>query len=223
MAGTTLFCFHHAGGSEWQFRSWASRLSPAIKAVGVPLECRTGEPQTIEQMAARALNFLAGEHLAAAAFYGHSMGGLVAYEACRQLLHQGLDIPTAVILGGSPAPGSIPSSEEALRILNETEPMPSFLPGYITERMEAGVQRACAYSPPRDKIPTQLDVIRGISDKLVNFRRMQQWEEYCGPAPRYHQVVGGHLFHRSAQDDFMTVLRQLIPCNALPAGTAAAS
>ncbi|MFF1830002.1 thioesterase II family protein [Paenarthrobacter sp. NPDC058040] len=223
MARTTLFCFHHAGGSEWQFRSWSSRLSPAIKVVGVPLECRTGEPQTIEQMAARARNFLAGEDIASAAFYGHSMGGLVAFEVCRQLSAAGLELPAAVILGGSPPPGTLPASEEALRILDETEPLPAFLPAYITERMEAGVRRACAYSPPRDKIPTQLDVICGTTDNLVNFRRMQQWEDYCDPAPRYHQVVGGHLFHRSAQDDFMTVLRQLIPCNALPAGTAAAS
>ncbi|MFJ4170500.1 thioesterase II family protein [Paenarthrobacter sp. NPDC089714] len=223
MAGTTLYCFHHAGGTEWQFRSWQSRLQASVRVIGVPVECRTGEVQTIEDMAARALEFLKSAHLPTAAFYGHSMGGHVAYEVCRLLLERGLDLPSAVILGGSPAPGSLPDSGEALRILHETEPMPAFLPGYIAERTAAGVRRACAYSPPRDKIPLQLDLIRGTKDTLVNIRRMQQWEEYCGPTPRYHQVVGGHLFHRTALDDFMTVLEHLVPLNAHSAGTAAAS
>lgn len=223
MAGTTLFCFHHAGGTEWQFRSWPSRLHPSVTIVGVPLERRTGGPETIEQLAAYAFEYLREADMPTSAFYGHSMGGHVAYEVCRLLLQHRLELPGAVILGGSPAPGSVPDSYEALRILDESEPPPSVLPDYITDRTVAGVQRACAYSPPRSDLPVQLDLIGGTNDRLVDFRRMRLWEEYCGPAPRYYQVDGGHLFHRTALDDFMVVLRQLIPCNAHRVGTAAAS
>lgn len=223
MAGTNLYCFHHAGGTEWQFRSWASRLHPSVTVIGVPLECRTGEAETIEHMAAKAFTYLQDADLSTSAFYGHSMGGHVAFEVCRLLFKHGLGMPSAVILGGSPAPGSVPDSREALRILDETEPPPALLPTYISERTADGVRRACAYSPPREGLPIQLDLIGGTTDRLVNIRRMRLWEEYCGPLPRYHEVDGGHLFHRTALDDFMIVLRQLIPCNAHLAGTAAAS
>lgn len=97
------------------------------------------------------------------------------------------------------------------------------MPEYILERTAAGVRRACAYAPPVSPLPIQLDLITGSRDKLVNIRQMRRREEYCAPPPRYHEVVGGHLFHRTAFDEFMVVLRQLIPCNANRAGTAAVS
>lgn len=223
MAGTTLFCFHHAGGTEWQFRSWPSRLHPSVTVVGVPLERRSGTPETIENLAAKALAHMQGAHMGTSAFYGHSMGGLVAYEVCRMLLREGRTPPSAVILGGSAAPGALRDSEEALRILDSSEPPPALMPDYILERTAAGVRRACAYSPPMSPLPIQLDLITGSRDKLVNIRQMRRWEEYCAPEPRYHEVVGGHLFHRTEVDEFMVVLRRLIPCNAHRTGTAAAS
>ncbi|MBD1539346.1 hypothetical protein HC749_14370 [Arthrobacter sp. S13_S34] len=223
MAGTTLFCFHHAGGTEWQFRSWPSRLHPSVTVVGVPLECRTGTVETIEHLASKALVRIQDADMETSAFYGHSMGGLVAYEVCRMLLREDKTPPSAVILGGSAAPGALKDSEEALRILDTTEPSPALMPEYIVERTAAGVRRACAYAPPMSPLPIQLDLISGSRDRLVNIRQMQRWEDYCAPLPRYHEVVGGHLFHRTAVDEFMVVLRQLIPCNAHLAGTAAAS
>lgn len=182
-----------------------------------------GEPETIEHLAAKAFSSLYDKDLSASAFYGHSMGGHVVYEVCRMLLANHLGLPAAVILGASPAPGSIPDSGEALRILETCEPSLNKLPEYITERTAAGVQRACAYAPPKVALPIQLDILAGTRDELVNFERMRLWEDFCAPAPRYYQVDGGHLFHRSALDDFMVLLRQLVPCNASQTGTAAAS
>lgn len=219
MTSITLYCFHHAGGSEWQFRKWPSHLHPSVKVVGVPLERDGGKSEkSVEQLASSALSYIAPSDIGSSVFYGHSMGGLIAFELCRMLIEARRELPAKVILGGSPAPGTLrleadwagPSTMDAL-------------PQYIRDRTAAGITRSRAYAPPQQRLPVPLELIRGRRDELVSTTAMLAWEEYCTETPRYHLIDGDHLFHRTSTDAFMSVLRDLIPCTATPVGNAAVS
>lgn len=222
MAGITLFCFHHAGSTEFVFSSWWKHLDSSVTVVGVPLEDRRASGQTIEDLAARAFEFVHGADMASTVFYGHSMGGLVAYQLCRLLDELGLGLPATVILGGSPPPGVVSDPRAALDLL-EHDRGQEVVPDYLRARALEGIRRSCAYSPEPSELPVQLDLIAGGRDRLVDKDHMKLWEDFCGPTPRYHLVDGGHFFHRTATESFMSLLRGLIPCNARLVPTAAFS
>lgn len=175
-------------------------------------------PESIEQLASSALDYISASDMSTAVFYGHSMGGLVAFELCRLLIDDRRELPLKVILGGSAAPGTLPQDTDGLI----SSPLAE-LPQYIRDRTAAGVARSRAYAPPKQRIPVSLELIRGLRDELVSVSATMAWAEYCAQTPRYHRVDGDHLFHRTRTEEFMSVLRVLIPCTTSCPGTVAAS
>ena len=195
-------------------------MHPSVKVVGVPLERRGGVAlESIEHLAATAMNYVSAFDMRTAVFYGHSMGGLVAFELCRQLIKDRRELPLKVILGGSAAPGSLPPDAGHLTTSSTLRELPQ----YIRDRTAAGVARSRAYAPPKQPIPVSLDLIHGVRDDLVSLSAMVAWEEYCAQSPRYHQVNGDHLFHRTSTEEFMSVLRGLIPGTVARPGRVAMS
>jgi len=108
-AALRLFCFHHAGGGSALFRGWRRALGPHVAVVPVLLpgrERRAGEPRFTDLAALVAdLDAALGEQLAAPhAFFGHSMGALIAYRlACRRRA-AGAALPRALVVSAYPAP-----------------------------------------------------------------------------------------------------------------------
>lgn len=85
-----LFCFAYAGGSAWIFRPWAKQLPESIEVLAIELPGRgkrlvepplTDLTHLIETFGPQLLPYL---HLPFA-FFGHSLGALIAFELCRWL------------------------------------------------------------------------------------------------------------------------------------------
>ena len=113
----TLFCFPYAGGGTMMYRGWREAL-PEIAIVAARLpgrESRLGEPP-IESMPAlvEALGPELLPHLHEPfAFFGHSMGAILAFELVRWLRKGGYPIPARPSRVGCPRPAV--SSEPSTR------------------------------------------------------------------------------------------------------------
>jgi len=124
-ATTQLICFPHAGAGVGAFRSWLGLLSPEIElgVVRAPgREKRFGEAPFRELRPL--LEALVPELTRALrqpfAFFGHSIGALVAFEAARQIRRQNGRVgPVALFVSGRRSPRTF---DQVRRVLSGLPP-----------------------------------------------------------------------------------------------------
>jgi medium-chain acyl-[acyl-carrier-protein] hydrolase len=103
-----LVCFPHAGAGAAAYHGWAELLAPEVRVSVVQLpgrEDRIREPRydSVGPLLDDLLPVLAALD-EPFAFFGHSMGALVAYEATRRLRDLALPQPTHLFVSGRQAP-----------------------------------------------------------------------------------------------------------------------
>ncbi|WP_438290220.1 thioesterase II family protein [Streptomyces sp. HUAS TT7] len=102
-----LYCFAHGGGSATEYLRWGRDMPGAeFQAVQLPGRgSRFGEPG-FASMEALVAAFLDEVPLSPApfAFFGHSLGSLIAYEITRALRDAGRPLPARLVVSGYPAP-----------------------------------------------------------------------------------------------------------------------
>src|SRR6202521_4801574 len=108
-AALKLFCFPYAGGSASAFRSWHLALPREVEVCGVQLPGRANRllepaftciPDLLEELAP-ALLAVADRPFA---FFGHSMGAIVAFELSRWLQRHKEVMPKHLFVSGRRAP-----------------------------------------------------------------------------------------------------------------------
>jgi medium-chain acyl-[acyl-carrier-protein] hydrolase len=220
-----LICFPYAAGSYATFRGWSERLPPAVEVWGVCLPGHVGRLTEPPRTDLIGLAIDVAEALEASPFptvlFGHSMGGLIAYEVARHLTrsHQP---PLALFVAGRAGPrhqsGETPITplddasfvrEVQARygglsdeVLLSPEIMDLFLPV-----LRADIRMMECYQPGQGSLTCPLHVFSGSSDPLTADDTLEQWRaETSGPF-RIHRFDGGHFFIDSARQDLLAVLR----------------
>jgi len=210
-----LFCFPHAGGGPASFFSWNELLGPQIECVCVQYP---GRSQRWREPARACMADLVEEIFSgwgeipenAFAFYGHSFGGLVAFEVARRLRRGAMPGPEWLFVGASRAPqldlvqppihelpdeefveavqaryGGIPAAiradREALDLF--LGPMRADLTAYERYSMEEEAALA---------IP--ITAFAGAQDRSVPPRCMQGWAMQTEAAFELKALHGGHFF-----------------------------
>jgi medium-chain acyl-[acyl-carrier-protein] hydrolase len=112
LARLRLFCFHHAGGAANVFRDWAHRLPKSIDVCPVQLpghSTRTREPlvENLHQLSTAAAQGLRPAFDLPFAFFGHSMGALLAFQVVRELQDRGEAPPVHLFVAGRVAPSVV--------------------------------------------------------------------------------------------------------------------
>jgi len=104
-----LFCFPFAGGGTLAFRDWADHLPPEVEVCAVQLPGR--ESRFKERPYTRLVDLvhdLAGalttDSTLPYAFFGHSMGALVAFELAHELRRRNQLGPELLMVSGCPGP-----------------------------------------------------------------------------------------------------------------------
>jgi medium-chain acyl-[acyl-carrier-protein] hydrolase len=100
-----LWCFPYAGASASLYHGWKSRLVPSVEVRGVELPGRGARflepPLTRLPPLVRLLADELEPHLASPyAFYGHSLGGLLAFELARELRRRERPQPVHLFVAG---------------------------------------------------------------------------------------------------------------------------
>lgn len=237
-ASTRLFCFPFAGGSATAFHGWRSRLSAhdiEVCAVQPPgREERLGEP-LFDRMAALvpaladAVEPLMDRPFA---FFGHSLGALVAYELCRELVRRGRALPLHLFASAHRAPHlrrsrpalhALPDEQfrAGLRALRGTPP--SVLDNPELSRMFFPILRADLaltdnYVIDRaDPIDCPITALAGTHDPLVDEPEVAAWERCTRRDFRLMVLPGGHFFVREQEAAVLALLVEAMQRLSYPA------
>jgi len=119
--GLRLICFPHAGASAPIFRNWSEVLGEAIDLCGVQLPgrgMRLREPpvRSMGELARALATAVSQQGNAPFAFFGHSMGGLLAFEVTRELRRRRAPAPRLLFVSSIPAP-QVPTDQPRIHQL----------------------------------------------------------------------------------------------------------
>ncbi|WP_052488810.1 alpha/beta fold hydrolase [Streptomyces sp. 150FB] len=210
--GTTLdlYCFAHAGGSGGEFVRWSDGL-PGIKLWAVRMPGRapreTEAPYTrltdlvtdlVEQIDFGRRDF---------AFFGHSLGALVAFEVTRELRRAGRRLPRRLLLSSmQPPPITTRKSVHRLsddQLLAEIEGRWGALPRPIHDdaeirsivlghlRADAEIADTYAYVP-QDPLPVPVTAFCGDQEDSAQLG----WDVHTRAEFDSHVLPGGHFYFR---------------------------
>ncbi|MFG3207669.1 thioesterase II family protein [Streptomyces sp. NPDC048192] len=217
-----LFVFHHSGGSHLAYRDWPSCF-PAGWDVHTPDAPGRGPRDTrpalthagelIEHFLHELDDRLTGRY----AFFGHSMGGLVAYELTRRILDLGRTPP--VWLGVS-ARGTLHPDGDAVRrhtmsdaelrrelaamggtpseLLDHEELWELFAP---TIRADLRMSETWRTRPLDAPLPVPLSVFGGTRDQVAPPHRLDGWAAASEHFLGRHLFDGGHFYFQDRLPD----------------------
>ena len=218
--GPRLFCFPHAGGGT-------SLLNGAgIVPVRLPgRESRVAEApfERMEALVSALAAAIAGLLDRPFAFFGHSMGAIVAFELARELHRRGLVPPRMLIASGARAPryrlGHVPPPEpaddELLAELLRLSGMPeqafedaaardALLP---VLRADTHLYRQYVYrtGPPLD-VPIR--AYGGADDPNITREHLENWAVETTASFAVRRFPGGHFYLQARRDELLACLHE---------------
>jgi surfactin synthase thioesterase subunit len=211
-----LYCFHHAGGAASAFAGWRTALAPDVSVLPVQLPGREGRVGAgrltrITQLVEDIDGCIGPAPTEPFAFYGHSMGALLAYALCQRRLRLGRSLPVALLVGAYGPPDQPPDlapiiglpDDELVHWLLGLGGMSPALLGYpawlaaaaALTRDDLRVCHSYQHSAHADAgpLPCPIHVFHGSDDPL-SAENEAGWSAHTSAGCATHEVPGGHLF-----------------------------
>lgn len=222
-----LYCFPCAGAGASMYRPWADALAAYdIEVVGVQppgREERLAEPPftDVHPLADALVDALPAWLDRPYAFFGHSLGALVAFEVAKRLPLRGLPPPQALFVSARRAP-QLPLSQrpmhamprelfiEELRILGgtpravleERELMAMFEP-----MLRADLEMTETYRPAEaGRVPLPIVALAGADDPRVYVPEVEAWGAATTAGFELHVLGGGHFFIQSRLHEVLEII-----------------
>ncbi|MER7394121.1 alpha/beta fold hydrolase [Streptomyces sp. NPDC000151] len=208
-----LICFPHAGGSASAYGPLSRLLPPhlEVRAVQYPgRQDRRLEPPVdgIRELAAAIAERLPADDDRPWAFFGHSMGALLAYETTRVLQERQAPAPVRLFLSGRGAPAlradphDAPPDDEAIltavrrlggtgaQLLDDPELVAMVLPA-----LRADYRALAAYSwTPGAPLDVPITVLCGADDPVVAVPDAAGWRAQTRAGAEVRVFSGGHFY-----------------------------
>ncbi|MFF3458212.1 thioesterase II family protein [Streptomyces sp. NPDC002730] len=214
-----LFCFHHAGAGALTFARWRARFPADVQVLPVRLpgrETRLREPRITDsgQLLVELDTYLGPLLDVPHAFYGHSLGALVAYRFALHRVRAGQRPPLLVGVGACAAPhlptplveqSDLPD-EGLLAALARYGTLPPYLferPKWLSillSTMRDDLQLARSLRDGAgERLPSPLYAFAGAEDLVATAPAVAAWSRYTSAAFDLRTVPGGHFFVRDAE------------------------
>jgi surfactin synthase thioesterase subunit len=210
---TRLICLPHAGGSASWYFPMSRALSPGIDVLAVQYPGRQDrrlEPpiDTIPELVNRTYEALIEWIDRPFAFFGHSMGAVLAYELTRKLQADGERSPMMLFASGRRAPSCgrrssvhLLDDERLLTELRRVGGTDERILGELDLRAEVLTVTRNDYravetyvhlpAPPMD---CPITVLVGDSDPQVSVDEAAAWAEHSEGPFGMHVLPGGHFY-----------------------------
>ncbi|MEU1670878.1 thioesterase domain-containing protein [Streptomyces roseifaciens] len=227
--GTVLICFPYAGGTASVYRDWRERLGAEVMGLQLPgrgLRMRE-EPYTsagplvadvADELVRRGLT---GDY----AFFGHSMGALLAYETGCALRERGEPGPRHLFVSGSRAPHLYGDRTEHLLpdaglhrfaagigALGDGDRAP-VNDAYLARRLpvlRADLRVCNDYRwRPRRPLDCPMTAFSASDDPVAGAAEVEAWRAYTTSSFLRHHVPGDHFFLTAGGPSRERLLREL--------------
>lgn len=221
-----LFCFPYAGGSATTFRAWPAALSPAVEVRAVQLPGRGPrmlEPPftDVHALVEAFLPVMARYLDKPFAFFGHSMGGAIAFELSRRLRRACGVEPRHLFISARRAPhlelkGPViynlpePEFREELRqlggtpaeVLEHPELMQMLVP-----LLRADISVSQTYRcDTRHSLTCPLTIFGGMRDEYDEHEGLAAWREHTLGPFDLKMFEGDHFFINTAQRSILDAI-----------------
>ncbi|MDX2679228.1 thioesterase II family protein [Streptomyces soliscabiei] len=221
-----LFCLPHAGGGAAAFRHWAAHLSPGIEVVAIRLPGRETrfreEPHhRLDRLVSALVRDIEPLLDRPHAWFGHSMGAGIAFEACRAMRRLGMPEPRRLLVAASPAPHlprretpvhQAPDHDLVARLgeLNGTSAelfkdkavLAALLPML---RADFSVAETHRYRPEAP-LTCPISAYGGTDDATTTPGDLQEWDRHTTADATVRAFSGGHFFLHESANRFLDVL-----------------
>ncbi|WP_328581298.1 thioesterase II family protein [Streptomyces sp. NBC_00370] len=227
--GPRLVCFPHAGGAASFFFPVSKQLSPALDVLAIQYpgrQDRRREP-CVEDIATLA-DRLTAELLPLTdqplAFFGHSMGAVVAFEVTRRLEKAGTS-PIVLFASGRRAPSSLRqesvhrAGDRAMiaelqrldgtdaRMLDDPELLRMILP---TLRSDYKAVETYRCEPPEATVSCPVVTLIGDTDPHVTREECLRWKTHTSGQFDMHVFNGGHFYLNAHAASVMEIIVERI-------------
>jgi medium-chain acyl-[acyl-carrier-protein] hydrolase len=220
-------CFPFAGAGAAAYRPWVELLPAGVELWAVELPGRArriAEPPVSDLSAlADALAEAVRTEIAGPfVFFGHSLGGLLAFEVCRRLRAAGAALPRHLVVSARRAP-QLPAAREPIAglpdadfvrvmverydgipaaVRDEPELMAIFLPML---RADLGALEGYTYAPA-PPLGMPITALAGRDDANAPLGDVAPWREQTSAAFALHTVEGGHFFVHTQREAVLDLL-----------------
>ena len=224
-----LFCFPFAGGGASAFLPWKKLLPDYISLVPVQLpghEDRFEEKAIMnaERMYEAMYEGLRPYFSSNMAFFGHSMGGLLAFQFARYMLGRGETVPVHLFLSAAPVPvrppemtGESSEEEEFLRRILQSGTVPEAV---MLDEASLQIVKKTLLSDHElllsmldgrtDPLAVPVTIMAGERDRLVPLERVQEWRNFTSGSCNMLTWPGGHFYVRRWLDDIVKAIDETL-------------
>lgn len=232
MKRTKLFCLPYAGGSSSIYVGWEKNLRAAFDVEPIELSGRGKRyneklyesfDQAVDDVYNIISKFISQQQ--DYAIFGHSLGGLLAYELVYKIKEEGKPYPSHVFFSGSKAPDisvkeemtyNLPDEEFKQKvfelggtpkgILESEEFQKLFLPILRSDFM---IYETYKYSEKEDKIDCGVTVINGRKED-IKLHEIGRWRKHVGGQCEFFIIDGDHFFINSQKNDVLKIISSVL-------------
>ncbi|MEO3755176.1 alpha/beta fold hydrolase [Streptomyces sp. B6B3] len=233
-----LYCFPHAGGAASAFRDLAHALPETVEVTAVQYpgrQDRHGEPapESVAELAEEIVAVMDAPFDRPTAFFGHSMGALVAFEAARRLRPRFPSPLHALFVSACEAPAERTprglsfgeddvrsflreiGGEGARAMERDEELWRIAYPAFAADLRLVETYRFAAGAP----LTCPLIAVGGHEDASVSPADLARWQDYAIGGAEVQVLDGGHFYLDDSLPRLVTLLSdRLLPTERPPAG-----
>lgn len=226
-AALRLFCFPYAGGSASLYHPWSKRLASSVEVCAAQLP---GRGKRLQETPFTSMSLLV-ENLAQAisplldkpfAFFGHSMGAIIAFELARYLRKEKNLLPLQLFVSGRRAP-QVPNDEppiydlppdEFVAELRRLDGTPAEVLDHpelmelMTPLLRADFEMVDNYEYlPGSPLVCGIMAYGGLHDKEVSRANLEAWQKQTRGGFMARMLPGGHFFVQTEQAMLLNSLK----------------
>jgi medium-chain acyl-[acyl-carrier-protein] hydrolase len=220
-AVTRLFLFPYASGGPAAFNKWSTELPESMEtriAHYPGRGSRHKEPpiKQISLLVERLSEIIQPLLDKPFVFFGHSLGGLVAFELARQLSQRNLPQPQILFISACGAP-HIPDPQPAIHALPDAEFLKSLqqlkgVPSELSQQpdvmqlllpiLRADFQaiESYIYAPGESPLNCPIVAFGGLNDPRVSRERLEGWYLHTKSGFKSQYFPGDHFFVNTARE-----------------------
>jgi len=223
-AAIRLICFPHGGGGPQVYHDWGQALPDWIEVLAVNPPGRGSryrEPsiESIAEMTAALATALIPSLDRPFAFFGHSVGALVAFTLTRTLRQHGAPLPLRLFLSSYAAP-ELAEQAAPMHLLDDAALMRSITSlGLVGSDVAANSELIDLIIPPiradfvmaethrlesGQPLPLPITAMGGYSDDIVAPDDLIGWAKQTEAGFTHRLFAGGHFYTQSARAELLS-------------------